>query len=782
MIKRPDKLIIARPFFCYGLAFGAGIALGGTGLISPVMAIAALGLGAVLWLGRYKSWGYFAPVALVFALGLLWMVSGVRSPASFPVEKGEDLEMQVLVIDSKPNRNGYTLEADPYWVNGSAYRGGQVLIYVDDSVSYAYGDILLVKGSVLSLRQYGNENAFNYEDYLWRQGITAVISGNYGGEAVKVGTEKRNLMLVISAKLRDRLEQGLAYLTETQQNYVKGVYLGEKTGLSAYEKRILSETGLLHAFAVSGLHVGYIAGVAGMLLGKGYRRRWPRFWLGAFLIGFYLCLAGFMPSVLRASIMAFLVLLAPAIHEKSDLLNSWGIAVVLILLGRPVLLYDASFQLSFISVLGIGLLMPVFQRILPGKGWFRDSLAVTLSASFGSMPVIAWYFQLSSLAGWILSPLLLVLIGFVVILGLLATFICIFSPWLSSLPLIGAGLIMEFVYFVSEKAASLSFSWIALLKPSALILGLYYLLMVLVARGLKTTKKWAYWLGIGAMFLVLLLPLGTRFGSNLAGIENAQNNLLEVVFLDVGNGDSCVVFTPQGNTLVIDGGGKQDNPFSMGENVVSPYLRSRGVSEIGLLINSHPHADHIGGLFPLLELFEVKEAMLSAACEEVPLQLEFRDKAMVENCRIIPARAGDSFLLEENLFLTVYAPFAGTAYGDEQANQGSLVMKLSYGEVDFLFTGDLEGESLREISGYPIEAEVLKLPHHGSVYSLDLDFYAKIAPKAVVVCVGENSYGHPSYLINDFWLEQGVPYYRTDKNGAVTFWTDGLNLRVETVY
>ncbi len=785
MIKGPGKnSIITRPLFYYGLALAAGVALGMTGLFgfTPSLIILALGVLSVI---AAKKYGYAAPLGLFLALGIFLSVSDWHKPKPFPVAEGEEIIIEGLVLKNSLSNEagGFSLSLRPESVNSLPYFGGDVLLYGEGPGSYLYGDRLTARGRVMPYSLYGNENAFDYESYLLKQGYSGRISAAYGGEITLINRGEGNFIGRLASKIRLRLDKAIEQIPHKQGQYIKGVFLGEKSDLSAYEKRTLAQAGILHAFAVSGLHVGYIVALAGLVFGGSYKRRWPRLIIGAVFLLFYLFIVGFKASVLRASIMAALFLIAPVFNEKADLLNSWGLALILVLLWKPLQILDAGFQLSFITVAGIGLLQPVFYSILPGPKWLKNSFAVTFAASFASMPVVAWYFNLASWGGWVLSQLFLLIIGLVVILALVGALFSLFSIGLASLFLISAGFFMEIVYKTADFVSQLGFSWLALGRPGFLVLIVYFSIMPALPKiGRLWGKKGVY---ITALFLILLLIL--PFGNNQGPAPEAfkgSEDLLEVVFLDVGQGDCAIVFTPRGNTVVIDGGGKTGDLNWAGDNILAPFLHGRKIKQVELLINSHPHEDHIGGLFSLLQMFKVRGVMVSAPCGEIDLQEEFIFKASEKGCEIFQAQAGESYLLEEDLYLDIFSPDTSQSYTASNANEGSLVMKLKYKDISFLFTGDIEGRNLEALVPLAqIKADILKLPHHGSISSMNTDFYRRVAPEAVVVSVGKNNpFGHPSPVISDYWQDMGVPFYKTSKNGAITVFSDGKLLQVKTMY
>jgi len=189
---------------------------------------------------------------------------------------------------------------------------------------------------------------------------------------------------------------------------------------------------------------------------------------------------------------------------------------------------------------------------------------------------------------------------------------------------------------------------------------------------------------------------------------------------------------------------------------------------------------HVGGLQAVLSECSV-DYLLTADVYSDTMQTELEGWATQEGADIIYTCRGKKYLLEPGLYLTVYSPLAGRMYKEEESNNGSLVCKLSYQNIDFLFTGDIEKEGLSEITNSNMAAEVLKIPHHGSVNCCDKEFYESVAPQAVVISVGaDNSFGHPSPEVVEYWKRKNIPLYRTDLDGEISFFTDGRSLEVQT--
>jgi competence protein ComEC len=263
---------------------------------------------------------------------------------------------------------------------------------------------------------------------------------------------------------------------------------------------------------------------------------------------------------------------------------------------------------------------------------------------------------------------------------------------------------------------------------------------------------------------------------------------LEFTVLDVGQGDSLFLSFPQGRTMLVDGGGEIGTFHSggmrmgldVGEDVVSPYLWSRGIKRIDVVALTHAHEDHLGGLPAILENFRVGELWVgrdirSAAYEQLIAQ------ARAHGVVIKHMKQGDTFS-EDGVSGSVLWPEEITE-GRIAKNDDSLVIRLTDGAESFLLAGDVERPSERAILSeqQPVGVNFLKVAHHGSKTSTTDDFLAAAHPAYAAISVGrDNSFGHPSPEVTDRLEAAGVRVYRTDQDGAITASTDGSTLSIST--
>ncbi len=276
------------------------------------------------------------------------------------------------------------------------------------------------------------------------------------------------------------------------------------------------------------------------------------------------------------------------------------------------------------------------------------------------------------------------------------------------------------------------------------------------------------------VFFVLTLMFWAVFAfTTLAAAEVDWENPLRVHFIDVGQGDCSLIQCPDGTTILIDGGRIWTYPFLI------EYLRNAGVEKIDLMVTSHPHGDHYGGLIPVLKAFPVG-AILDSGQEDTTDHY----RRYLETVKSLPevdfrlARAGDRHSFGEVRILIIHPGARLLA----SPNDCSIIMKLTYGDVSFLFTGDAERAAEMEAMsrGYNLRSTVLKVGHHGSRTSTAPVFLSRVAPRYAVIPAGENNrYGHPHPEVTRRLKLRGIKIFQTGLQGTVLFLTDGREIRVE---
>jgi competence protein ComEC len=406
--------------------------------------------------------------------------------------------------------------------------------------------------------------------------------------------------------------------------------------------------------------------------------------------------------------------------------------------------------------------------------YLAGTLLTSTAAILGTGPLVVYYFNRISPVGLLSNLVLVPLMGFantlLSLLGALSVFI--------SLPL--AKILTGLNSFVLEISLALVdlFSRIPMasqrvVTPTVWEVLLIYGILILAAN----LKRWRRSLP-GFILLV-----GIYGGIQVYWYFCIHNSLeLKVTFLDVGQGDAAVIQLPRGKVIVIDGGGTPDGSFDPGERIVAPYLWKEKRKAIDYVINSHPHPDHLQGLLFLLENFEVKQVWDNGEREgESPLVQTLLERSMGRLQTM--GRGQGSQEIEGVKIEFLHPPLEKEKALPFWGNDASLVLRLTYGEVSFLFCGDVEAMAEQEIlkTGGNLQSTVIKVPHHGSKSSSTADFLAAVRPRFAVFTVRGGARPRlPNPAVLERYEAMGVKVLRSDRDGAITFMTDGKDLKVQT--
>ena len=294
-------------------------------------------------------------------------------------------------------------------------------------------------------------------------------------------------------------------------------------------------------------------------------------------------------------------------------------------------------------------------------------------------------------------------------------------------------------------------------------------------RKLKSRSRW---LTLCLALLVLLSACdGTPTPDPDAPTPSPESGQLTVAFLDIGQGDAILIRSPNGRTMLIDGG----NSLSDGTGIIIPKLREWGAQQLDVMVATHPDADHISGLPAVLESFPVATVALTGQVHSTLIYERFLTDIRNLQVNAIQVRTGTTIPFDAALQLDVLGPDDRFASVPGDNNNASIVIRLKYGLVSFLFTGDAEGDEEQAIlaRGADVRSTVLKVGHHGSRTSTGEAFLTAVAPQLAVISVGQgNRYGHPAQETLDLLSRHNVQVFRTDLSGTITMTTDGASITV----
>jgi len=653
---------------------------------------------------------------------------------------------------------------------------------------YEYGDYLKLKGKIRRPLEKKNPGGFNYRDYLARKGIYGTVFLADDEEIKVLAQGKGNIIIQKGIlPLKDFIHKVFDQtLDGNPKALLKGIILGEREDFPPQVLMAFSNTGVVHILAVSGFNVGLVAFIF-FLFFRAFRL--PHHWAviaTLVILLLYAWVTDLTPSVVRATIMASILMIGTLIERETGLLNPLAFAAFIILIFWPQALFEIGFQLSFAATWGIIWLTPEFQSFIPRPRrsiyrffhqWLFLPLSVSLTAQLATAPIVAHYFYRLPLISVLANLFIIPLVGIATALGFSSVLAGIISLELAKIFAEANMVFLDLLLWSVNFFNRLPFASLRVAPPSNIFLILYFLLLGLLGR-IRTSV-----FSRKVFLFFFLLSLNLLVWSK---VWEKKERLLEVTFLDVGQGDSIFLQFSQGKTALIDGGDKILS-YDMGERVVAPFLWSKGIKKIDFLILSHPQEDHLGGLCYIVENFKVGEVIDSGLAYPSLAYRSFLETVQKRKIRYHLARAGETISNCGDIYFKILHPneeFALSTKIDPnfEVNNNSIVLKIVYGKVSFLFPGDCETFCDEPLLSQNVKVTILKVPHHGSSTANSPDFVRAVHPEVAIISVVENNrFGFPSPEVLARYEEIGAKIYRTDLMGAITVKSDGSRYWIETM-
>lgn len=712
----------------------------------------------------------------------------------------ENISVEGIVVSNQEEReykNRYKLNV--LTVNSSdKYQSTQMYIEVKKDISFQYGDKVMLQGEFRKGSKQRNTGGFDYQLYLKSIHIYGTLKvENYK----KISSDNANwfeksmndIKLVISQNIENLLE-------EQEQQIVKGFILGDTTALDEELKEKFQIANISHVLAVSGMHIVYIVIGIEIVFKKWLGKRHVKYVVIIGLV-FYMALTGYTSSIVRAGIMGMMNIVAFLVYRKNDIWTSIAISLGIILIQNPYVITGVGLQLSYLGTIGIILFNKSIKQYFDNIKWIKnnisikrskrisqivenlkDMIAVTLSAQLMILPVMLYHFNMIGIYFVITNILVSIVTGPIMFLSVIFVFSSFIQLQISQFISIFLSLGIKCFIQISNLA-NLPFSKIYVPTPSILFIIIYYIAILVgnqiyriyTSKYLNTTqtrvknlialmkyKLYEKKKKIRKIYQKILKERNVKvfivktykiifFIVFLVGIYQFPKNL-EIHFLDVGQGDSCFIITPNHKTILIDGGGSTSNTFDVGKDTLIPYLLDKGYTKLDYILISHFDQDHVGGILPILEEFKVGQVFITKQEEKSENYETFLEIVKEKNLKVREVKAGDKITIGEVTFHILWP--MEKQIEENILNNNAMVMKLQYKSFSMLFTGDIEEVAEKKIlDTYKnhldmLKATVLKVAHHGSKSSSTEEFLKAVNSKVAIIGVGENNmFGHPNNAV-----------------------------------
>lgn len=667
--------------------------------------------------------------------------------------------------------------------------------YFPDGIS-TYSELvgkdMEVAGKVAIPTGARNPGQFDYQLYLKTRDVDSILYGSIYRLAV-VG-EGNRLTCALSL-LKDRYAQGLSTVMDSQnQGLLLGMLFGDKSTLGDDLYEAFQKNGTAHILAVSGIHVSILYVYVNRLFRK--RRSLLATATSLVILLLYAALASFSPSVMRAVAMIGLHLLAKHQHRPYDLLCCAAFSALLMMLVNPFSLFNPGFQLSYLAVISMAFLVPFaeskftqwtfLQRhrlLIPVLKPFVPVVAIQI----GMMPASAYLFHLVSMSGFLMNLPVIFLSTLAIPLGILSLFLSFLGGDLFAFVATGLDWMVSLLIHLNVTVGDFPLSSFLVTRPSLGLLFICYGSLFFVTSELFWSLHRSRNTGT-LRTIVLWILLVSILGFLMDEGQNAQ---VDITFVDVGQGDCIYVNTPSGKHILIDGGGSTD--FDVGKKILLPFLLSRGVNRIDLMLATHLHEDHFGGLVSLSQLLPVNQFGLfeGYGVDQAKLLSEIG----LGNEQLLYLVRGDIIPIEDGVFFEILAPEPGDEKeymaleeNKTDENKSCLLIKLHDQGHTILITGDLGEEGERAaLEAYgtginsKLRSDILKVGHHGSRHSTTDDFLAAVDPEIAVIQVGRNNFGHPHGDVIEKMKRNGIIVYRNDQEGAILMQFLPEEVRIRTM-
>jgi competence protein ComEC len=557
--------------------------------------------------------------------------------------------------------------------------------------------------------------------------------------------------------------------------FLLGLVAGERSRITRDLKEDFVDAGVMHLIAVSGLNVAYV--IFSLMLFFSLLRipKTLKIILIILCLIFYSIFTGNSASILRASIMGISVLIYGLLQREKEFYNIIGASCLIILAIDSRQLFDAGFILSYISVISIifiyersgkKLIEKINNSDIRFKKIYNFLLLILLTsvcAQIGTIPLNIYYFERVSIIGIFTNIVLIPLSNLSLALGFIQIFLSVISSFIASFVAAANNLLLDIQIYIIKWTSGLNFSHVYIPRISIFIIAVYYFILLILITANKNN-----------IFKKIIICLIIISGAIL--INTDFNKRLSVNFINVGQGECCLIQTEDDKNILIDCGPEGYN-YDIAKNTIYPFLKRQGVNKIDLLIFSHLHKDHISGFQFLSDNLNI-EKLAESGLPESGEERNTVDNIVISK-KIVRDFLKSSDEIEVNSSLKFYILYpdkdnsGSRDIQNSEYNNYSLVFKMKYLNSEILFCGDIGKEQEEHLIykyGNFLKSDILKVPHHGSGTSSSVPFLLYVNPEySVINCGYNNMYKNPSQIILNRLHNINSSTFRTDEDGAVIF-------------
>ena len=693
----------------------------------------------------------------------------------------ENVNIVGTIVSSKKEKqyiNEYKIETEK--INNIKLKKKFILLTKNKEIEY--GNKIKLEGTYIKPSKSRNYRGFDYSNYLKTENIYGTIEQNGKIELIK---EKNiNYFFIILYKVKNKIIKNInnKFPEETRGLFL-GILLGDKSSIEENVRQNFADSSLSHILAVSGTHISYVVICISVLFKKLKLNKNIRKVLTSLVLFMYLYLVDFSVSATRAVIMSTIVIMQMLFYRKQDTITTIAFSSIIILINNPYSILNIGFLLSYGGTIGIILFVnrisieskeDFFQRF---KSYLKDICIVTISAQTIIMPIIIYYFNTISFTFIISNIIASLIIGPIIMIGLVIIAISFFKIPIISLIIRFYNILIVILVRTADIISKIPMSKIYLKTPTTLEIIFYYSVVFLIALLIyikKSNRKF-----IKKTIQIDIYNLKNFFINNrnkvlifisivsLISITSIKiPKELKINFIDVGQGDSCLITTPQNKKVIVDSGGSES--YDVGKNVLLPYLLDKRITKIDYIMISHFDTDHCKGFEYVLENIKVKNVIISKQSETSENFKQIMKIIRKKRINLIIVQKGTKIKIDNFTTVDILSPQSENIA--DNMNDNSIVAKFEAYNFSILFTGDASEKIEKELIKEKInlKSDILKVSHHGSKTGTSEEFLKSVKPKIALIGVGENNkFGHPTKDVIKRLTENKIKIYRTDTDGEI---------------